>query len=169
MPKSRAQTAKQPEQPDSAAPAGAEASPLEMLSAWNLEVGRFYLRRYQQYWKLPTRMQSLLTQNDFKEVQSEFFADLAADYRGQAAKLAEIAGAHGAAHGQATAPTSAETAEREYAASLLQAQEDAAAIIDQAKAQAEKILASAHKRAQAAEPAKPAEPAADEKQVRKTA
>jgi len=167
MPKSRAQTARKPEQPETEPSA---PSPVEMLSAWNLEIGRFYLRRYQQYWKLPMRMQSLITQNDFKEVQSEFLADLAEDYRGEAARLSQIVDADNAAEPtvttEVTAEATAEAKEREYAASLLKAQEDAAAIIDQAKAQAEKILASAHKRAQEVQPPKPATNA---KEIRKTA
>lgn len=120
MPKRRAQAAKQPE------PEGrteARPSPLEVLAAWNLELSRFYLHRSQHYWKMPMRMHSLLTQNDLKEAQTTFLAELLDDYRSEAAKLAEIVGAD--PKRQSEPP--ARDADQDYAASLLQAQEDAAA------------------------------------------
>ncbi|MCP5075605.1 MAG: hypothetical protein GY947_20235 [Rhodobacteraceae bacterium] len=155
MPQNQAQTAEQPAQSGTDAPNLAEASPIELLSAWNAEISRFYLRRYQQCWKLPLRMQSLLTQNDFRGLQSDFFAELLEDYRNEALELSQIMSTN--------SERKASASESDYAASLLKAQEDAAAIIDQAKAQAEKILASAHKRAQTAEQTPSA------KQTRKTA
>lgn len=115
------------------------ASSMGFLSEWNAEIMRFYLHRYQQYWALPMRLQSCRSPDDWHSLQMDFLRKLLEDYQGEASKLSKIAGADG---GQTDADL-----QSAYAASLLKAQGDAAAIIEQAKDQAERIVASAHDRA----------------------
>jgi len=122
-------------------------SPIGFLTQWNAEITRFYAHRYQQYWTIPLRLQSCRTVDDFQALQSEFQLELFEDYRGAASKLSKIAGVD--------AGQSDKNLETAYAESLLSAQRDAAEIIDQAKAQAERILASAHDRAAQADTPKP--------------
>lgn len=112
---------------------------LRFLIRWNAELTAFYAYRYQQYWALPLRLLSCSTPGDVQTLQGEFVRQLIADYRDEAARLSKIAGEPEQQSGRPMEP--------DYAARLQKAQQDAAFIIDQAKAQAERILASAEERA----------------------
>lgn len=123
-------------QPLSTATAGADAAPsIAFLFEWNAEITRFYLSRFQKYGLLPWSLQSCRTPDDFSALQAEFQRQLAEDYEEEAARLSRIVGASEHSAGA--------TQDSDYAAGLLKAQEDAAAIIEQAKAQAESIVAEA--------------------------
>ena len=105
------------------------------LLEWNSEITRFYLRRYQKLAMLPLRLHGCRTQEDIRALQTELSQELIEDYRFEATKLSQIAfGARLHSDNQA---------ENAYAASLSKAQRDAAAIINLAKDQAERIRASA--------------------------
>jgi len=123
----------QPETPEKLAEVPAA---MALLFGWNMELSRFYLRRYQQYCALPTSFLSCLSLEDLRTRQAEFLKQLMDEYRIGSRRLSNIANAD-EADGNLNA---------DYAATLLKAQEDAAAIIDQAKVQAKRILDSAEKR-----------------------
>ena len=112
-----------------------DAQPIEFLFTWNTEITRFYLNRCQQYWLLPSRLLSCAGPADLQTAQIEFLRKLTEDYRDLATKLFQIAGR----------PTlyPEKVAQEHYAATLLKAQRDAAAILDQAMAQADRMRASA--------------------------
>jgi hypothetical protein len=109
--------------------------PIELLFAWNTEITRFYLNRCQQYWLLPSRLLSCAAPADVQTFQAEFLRKLTEDYRDLATKLLQIAGR--------PAQSFEKAAQEHYASTLLKAQRDAAAILDQAMAQADRIRASA--------------------------
>jgi len=110
-----------------------DASPsIGFLFEWNAEVTRFYLSRFQKCAALPWRLTACKSPEETQEVQASFMSDLAEDYRHEANQLTNIVGGVG---------------EDVYTARLLKAQEDAAAIIAQAKVQADEIINSAKKRA----------------------
>ena len=127
-------------QPPVTAGTGADAVPsIAFLFDWNAEITKFYLSRFQNYGLVPWRLQSCTTPEDFSELQADFQRQLAEDYEGVAGRLSQIAGA--SEHSAGTRQDS------DYAAGLLKAQEDAKAIIEQAKAQAASIVAEARERA----------------------
>lgn len=109
-----------------------DSQPIGFLYEWNAEIMRFYLTRFQKCGTLPWRLTACQSPEETQEVQADFMAELAEDYRQEANRLSSIAGNLG---------------EDAYTSRLLKAQEDAAAIIAQAKAQAEEILRSARERA----------------------
>lgn len=113
-------------------------SSIAMLFGWNMEMAQFYFRRYQQYCTSPVGFASCKTLEDVQHQQAEFLNCLMADYRENATRLSMIAHVN----------EPAKSADAAYSAKLLQAQEDAAAIIEQAKAQADRILKSAQKAVQ---------------------
>lgn len=113
---------------------------ITFLFDWNAEITRLYLFRCQQYWMLPLRLRSCFTPAETQAVQADFLHRLIEDYRDAAARLSQIA--------DVPKQPSEPAPKAEYARILLKAQEDAAAIIDQAKAQADRILASAQERAE---------------------
>ena len=119
---------------------------LEFLGNWNQSLFGFYVGRVQQYWKLPFEIQPASSPEEYFQMHERFLHKMVADYAEQAEKLMEIANKE--------LSGSRDPSEPEYAAHLLKAQQDAAKIIDQAKAQAEHILAAAEERAgeTAAEP-----------------
>jgi len=110
-------------------------SVIEFLCDWNAEITRFYMHRYHQYWLLPWRLQTLESPNDLHVLQADFQRKLVSDYRQLSFSLTRIV--------DAVVKESAMAPDQSYATSLLNAQRDAAAIIEQAKSQAERILASA--------------------------
>lgn len=112
---------------------------LEFLSHWNSELMGFYARRFQQYGVLPLRLLTCASVSDLKALQHDFLQQLADDYRDEAAKLSQIA-----ATPKLGTDASGTT---NYAESLKKAQADATAILDAAKAQAERIVASAEEKA----------------------
>jgi hypothetical protein len=115
-----------------------EDSLVGFLTKWNAEITRFYVSRYQRYWTIPIQLLSCTSSEDIKALQAEFKHELFEDYRAEASRLARIA------NETLDLPRPSES---DYAASLLKAQRDANAIIEQAKLQAERIVASAQKRA----------------------
>ncbi len=106
-----------------------------LLFGWNMELSRFYLHRYQQYCALPTSFLSCRSLEDLRTRQAEFLKQLMDEYRIGSQRLSKIANADEVVLNLDT----------DYAAKLLKAQEDAAAIIDQAKVQAKRILESAER------------------------
>ena len=117
---------------------------MDLLASWHQSLLGFYFGRVQQYWNLPFAIQPFSPQQEYIELYERFMEKMVADYAEQAEKLVEIAnGDLQFSHDPS-----------EYAAHLLKAQEDAGKIIDQAKAQAEHIIAAAEARADqtAAEP-----------------
>ena len=108
-------------------------SSIAMLFGWNMEMAQFYFRRYQQYCTSPISFAACKTLDDVQHQQAEFLNCLMADYRENATRLSMIA--------HIDQPV--KSADAAYSEKLLQAQEDAAAIIEQAKAQADRILRSA--------------------------
>jgi hypothetical protein len=114
---------------------------LSLLSRWNAELAGFYCKRAQQYWSLPLRLLSCRSSDEAVGVQVDFYHQLIEDYRQETETLHGIV-AQGRAHSEPedVAP---------YAARLLKAQEDAREIVRQAKAQADRIIASARKEAAA--------------------
>lgn len=114
---------------------------LSLLSRWNAELAGFYCKRAQHYWSLPLRLMSCRSTDEAVGVQVDFYHQLIDDYRQESETLRDIA-AQGRTHADSedVAP---------YAARLLKAQEDAREIVRQAKAQADRIIASAKKEAAA--------------------
>lgn len=110
---------------------------LSLLSRWNAELTGFYCKRAQQYWSLPLRLMSCRSADEAIGVQVDFYHQLIEDYRQETETLHEIV-TQGRTHSESedVAP---------YAARLLKAQEDAREIVRQAKAQADRIIASAKK------------------------
>ena len=105
------------------------------LFGWNMELAQFYCRRYQQYWTSPVRFLACQSVEELRVAQAEFLQQLMADYRENAVRLSQIA----------NGSTSAANLDTAYEAKLLKAQKDAAAIIEQAQAQARRILESVQK------------------------
>ncbi len=117
-----------------------------MLADWNASLGDFYLRRWQKYWQYPLALVELRSLSEMAESLANFERELVADYADQADEFQRIT--RGERRGTGETPV------RQYEALLLKAQSDAAEIIEQAKAQAERIMASAS--ARASEPRKAA-------------
>lgn len=121
-------------------PSASDASWLQLLARWNMEIMFLYGKRMQEYFVLPARVMQCTSPDELAKAQDQFSETLLTDYRVAAEKLARAIGANEASGHQ------------EYAARLLKAQEDARDIIDQAKAQAQRIIEDAEKRS--AEPQK---------------
>ena len=115
-----------------------------MLGRWNMEITSLYGKRMQEYFLLPLRVMQSTSPDDLAKAQEQFSQTLLTDYRVAAKKLALAIGAD--------VDTGKAGGHEEYAARLLKAQEDARDIIDQAKAQAKRIIEDAEKRS--AEPQK---------------
>jgi len=115
---------------------------IAMLFGWNMEMAQFYFRRYQQYCTSPIEFMACKSVGEAQTQQAEFLQKLMEDYRENASRLSRIA----------HMDQPAKSADADYAAKLLKAQEDAANLIDQARAQAERILETARKRAAAMVP-----------------
>jgi len=107
---------------------------VQMLARWNMEIASLYGKRMQEYCLLPVNLMRCASPDDLARAQEEFSQTLLSDYRDAAEKLARAIGA-GAAEGGSG-----------YAAALLRAQEDARDILDQAKAQAQRIVEEAEAR-----------------------
>ncbi len=108
---------------------------MALLFGWNMELAQFYFRRYQQYWTLPLNVRAWQSAEELQAVQAEFLQNLMADYRENAIRLSRIA----------NGPTSTAALDTTYEARLLKAQDDAEAIIAQARLQATRILESVQK------------------------
>jgi cell division septum initiation protein DivIVA len=117
-----------------AASAGADA--FSLIARWNFSLASFYARRWQRHYDLLVRTLGVAMPGDWEDLRRRFEGELIADYANQAEALGEIS--HGAALPDVVT----------YEDSLLGAQADASAIIEQAKAQAKHILAEAMARAE---------------------
>jgi hypothetical protein len=106
-----------------------------LLADWNASLADFYMRRWQRYWQYPLALAELRSLTEVAESLVEFEKELMADYADQADEFQRIV--RGEHRGTGETPV------RQYEALLLKAQNDAAEIIEQAKAQAEHIMASA--------------------------
>ena len=110
-----------------------------LLARWNYSLAAFYVRRFQRQMELPLRLLQAVSPADLVELRRTFEADLIADYADQASVLhracADLADA---GEGDARA---------DYGAEILKAQQHAAALIEHARAQAERIIARATARA----------------------
>jgi hypothetical protein len=129
----------------------------ELLANWNYSLVDFYARRLQKYWQYPFALAEMHSVEDVAYSLIEFETELLADYADQADEFRRIAG--GKRRKARGAPV------QQYEASLLKAQEDAALIIEQAKAQAERIISSAQSRAEQMAGDKEATPAAVRKRA----
>ncbi len=115
---------------------------MEVLGSWHLSMMSFCMKRAQAYWALPGIAPELLTANDWMAAHERFLKTTVTDYAEQADTLRRL---------MPRDPTGADgDSQPGYEQGLLKAQADAAQIIDQAKRQAERIVADAEKRAQAA-------------------
>lgn len=115
------------------------ANALEFLTKWNTEILTFYARRYQQYALLPLEILTSKSPEDVKDLPERFLEQLMKDYRLEVSRLSEIT--------EVTTGLDAK-AESEYALRIQKAQKDAADILAQARAQAERTLKSAEEQAQ---------------------
>ncbi len=113
------------------------AAMMNFLSEWNEGIVQFYASRFEQYWSLPMQLRSCESLDDLRALQQDFQASLFEDYRDEAARLSRLA--------DAACKRLDMEPEHGYEAALLKAQQDAAAIIEQAKVQAERMLASARR------------------------
>lgn len=111
------------------------ASWLLMLARWNMEITSLYGKRLQEYFLLPLRVMQCTSPDELAKAQDQFSQTLLTDYRAAAEKLTRAIGAK--------LDTSKAARDDEYAASLLKAQEDARDILDQARAQAKRIIEAA--------------------------
>jgi len=109
---------------------------LQLLARWNMEIMFLYGKRMQEYVVLPLRVMQCTSPDDLAKAQNLFSETLLTDYRAAAEKLARAVGVD----------TGKTGGHEEYAARLLKAQEDARDILDQAKAQAQRIIEDAEKR-----------------------
>ena len=107
------------------------------LMQWNAEMLGLYGKRMQEYCMMPLNLMLCTSADDFKDLQDRFSSTLQSDYGDAAGKLVEAVG------GTATDSHATES----YAGVLLKAQKDARAIVEQARAQASRILAEAEERA----------------------
>jgi hypothetical protein len=115
------------------------ADAFALLARWNYSLTAFYLQRWQRQLVLPFRLARSASASDLAEIRHAFEADLRADYHEQAQALR-----HACIGGT---PAAAEAGDVTYGAELLKAQEHARHLLDQAKAQADRIVAAAQERA----------------------
>ncbi|NNE21272.1 MAG: hypothetical protein HKN11_01550 [Rhizobiales bacterium] len=112
---------------------------MDMLSNWNLSLYGFYFERLQEWWKTSLEVPALRSADDYVELHEQFLDKMVGDYAEQAENLSEIV--------RSEFQSSRNPDDSNYEEHLLKAQQDAAQIIDQAKAQAEHIIAEAEARA----------------------
>lgn len=106
-----------------------------LLARWNYSLATFYARRVERWWAYSLGLAQIRSPEQFGRSFLGFETDLLADYAEQAGELQQIA----LDRSDETANAPSET----YETTLLKAQKDAALIIEQAKAQADRILRSA--------------------------
>ncbi len=112
------------------------AATLEMLGRWNFEIASLYGKRFQEACAFPFSLMLCTSFDDVTDAQQKYSEILMADYRATAEKIA-----HAFVSGQTLARGTSAT--EAYSAALLKAQDDARNIIDQARAQAQRIIADA--------------------------
>ena len=111
----------------------------QAMGRWNIEIASLCSRRMQYWSTFPMRLMQCSSSDDLSKAQDEFSQILLTDYRAAAEKLV-LAINSSASSGQIES-------NQEYATTLLKAQEDAGNIIDQARAQAKRIVEEAQSRA----------------------
>jgi hypothetical protein len=117
-------------------------SALSMAARWQQELWRFSLLRINRYYELSHRLRRCAVPGDLLSLQSDFVRQMFADYsvEGQALSRELFDQAADIAERQADA------AAPSYETTILEAQHDAARIIDMAKEQAARIIAEAQAR-----------------------
>ena len=113
---------------------------VEMLVNWNSCLVDFYARRLLKYWAYPFALGGIRSLEGVAESAAKFESDLVGDYAAHVKELQRIV----FGKERDTQSVSGE----QYEERLLKAQGDAGLIIEQAKAQAERILRSAKLRAE---------------------
>lgn len=108
---------------------------VEMLVDWNSCLADFYARRLLKYWAYPFELAGRRSLEGLAESAAKFETDLLSDYAAHVNELQRIA--FGSQRDTRAAP------DEQYEEHILKAQKDAGLIIEQAKAQAERILKSA--------------------------
>jgi hypothetical protein len=111
-----------------------------VVANWNYSLAAFYARRLQKYWQYPFELAKMRSLEEFALSLIEFETELLDDYADQADEFRRIV----SEEGRQTPGSRGQV----YEAQLLKAQRDAALIIEQAKAQAERIVTSARSRAE---------------------
>ena len=136
-----------PTSPQLAAATGSAA--VSIAARWQEELMRFSLLRMNRYCDFSQRMRQCRSPGDLLAIQSAFFQQMLADYGTQSQALARDLFQQQPQSPQSPQGPQAEPAPpaQSYETVLLEAQRDAARIIDMAKEQAERIVAEAHSRA----------------------
>ena len=111
---------------------------IQAMGRWNIEIASLCGKRMQYWSTFPMRLIQCSSSDDLNNVQDEFSQTLLTDYRAAAEKLV-LAISSNANSGQIER-------NQEYATTLLKAQEDAGNIINQARAQAKRIVEEAQSR-----------------------
>jgi hypothetical protein len=133
-----------PTSPQLAAATGSAA--VSIAARWQEELMRFSLLRMNRYCDFSQRMRQCRSPGDLLAIQSAFFQQMLADYGTQSQALARDLFQQALQSPQSPQGEPAPPAQS-YETVLLEAQRDAARIIDMAKEQAERIVAEAHSRA----------------------
>jgi len=107
----------------------------EFLADWNQSLLTFYLGRIQQYMKIPFDIHGHTSADEYVHSHEQFLGRMIEDYVDQSEKLLKIV--------RNDNQETDDASRSGYEASILKAQDDAAKIIDQAKVQAERIIAAA--------------------------
>ena len=110
----------------------------QAMGRWNIEIASLCGKRLQFWSTFPMRLMQCRSSDDLSNVHDEFSQTLLTDYSAAAEKLV-LAINRNANSGQIEP-------NQEYATTLLKAQEDAKNIIDQARAQAKRIVEEAQSR-----------------------
>lgn len=119
---------------------------ISMAARWQEELMRFSLLRMNRYCDLSQRLRQCRSPGDVLAIQSAFFQQMLADYGTQSQALArdlfrEALQSPPSPQGEPALPA------QSYETVILEAQRDAARIIDMAKEQAERIVGEAQSRA----------------------
>lgn len=119
---------------------------ISMAARWQEELMRFSLLRMNRYCDLSQRLRQCRSPGDVLAIQSAFFQQMLADYGTQSQALArdlfrEALQSPQSPQGEPALPA------QSYETVILEAQRDAARIIDMAKEQAERIVGEAQSRA----------------------
>ena len=130
-----------PMSPQLAAETGSAA--VSIAARWQEELMRFSLLRMNRYCDFSQRLRQCRSPGDLLAIQSAFFQQMLADYGTESQAMARDL------FQQLPQSSSSEPAPaaQSYETMILEAQHDAARIIDMAKEQAERIVAEAHSRA----------------------
>ncbi len=113
---------------------------VELLVNWNSCLADFYARRVAKYWAYTFELAGRRSPEGLAKSAAKFESDLVSDYAAHVNKLQQIV--FGKERDTPSVP------DEQYEERLLKAQGDAGLIIEQAKAQAERILNSAKLRAE---------------------